>query len=161
MKHKFTVHVLMLLWLCAIARVAYAASFFEEARAWDYDSLLTAALGGLCGGAFKTIYSLATDTRAVFQILKESRKDLVTATLAGGFVYIVMIMVESKWPGTITQEIRFGGVLIAGWVGAAVFTIAGRLAKAKVEAAEQQLRAGAPGAPPPAPTSAAVPLGEK
>lgn len=161
MRHKFVVHALTLLWLIAITRVAYATTFFEEARAWDYESLLTAALGGFLGGFFKTIYSLATDSRAVFLILKESRKDLVAATLAGGFVYLVLIMVESKWHGTVTQEIRFGGVLIAGWAGTLVFTVAGRLARARVDAAEQQLRAGAQISTPPPPSSAAVPLGDK
>lgn len=158
MKHKIAVNLLMLLWLCVVTRVAFAASFSQEVRLFDYESLLTAAVGGLCGGAFKTIFSLANDNRAVFLVLKESRKDLVTAFLAGGFVYVLMIMVESKWPGMVTREIRFGGVLIAGWAGTAVFTYAKRLARAKLDSKEQEFRAGAPKDPP---SSAPVPLGEK
>lgn len=159
MKHKIAVNFLLLIWLCVVTRVAFAASFSQEVRLFDYESLLTAAVGGLCGGAFKTIFSLANDNRAVFLVLKESRKDLVTAFLAGGFVYVLMIMVESKWPGTVTREIRFGGVLIAGWAGTAVFTYAKRLARAKLDSKEQEYRAGAPDRDPP--TSAAVPLAKE
>lgn len=155
MKHKLAANVLILLWLSALTRFAYAATFYQEVMLADYASLLTAAVGGLFGGAFKTIYTLQTDGRAVFLILKEARKDLVISFLAGGFVYVVMIMVESKWPGTITREIRFGGVLIAGWAGTAVFTWAKRLARARLDRAAAELRAGVPLDPP---TSAAVPL---
>lgn len=161
MKHRVAVNVLSLLWLIALTRVAYASTLFEDVTSWDYESLLTAALGGVLGGFFKTIYSLATDSRAVFTILKEARKDLVVAALAGGFVYILMIMTNSKWPGTVTPEIRFGGLLIAGWAGTTVFTLFERLARARIDAAEQQLRAGAPAVPPSPPSSAAVPLGDK
>jgi hypothetical protein len=66
MKHKIAVHFLMFFWLCVMTRVAFAATFAQEARLFDYESLLTAAVGGLCGGAFKTIFSLANDNRAVF-----------------------------------------------------------------------------------------------
>lgn len=155
MKHRTAVNFLMLLWLCAVTRVACAATFAQEVRLFDYESLLTAAIGGLCGGAFKTIFSLANDNRAVFLVLKEARRDLVISFLAGGFVYVVMIMVESKWPGMVTREIRFGGVLIAGWAGTAVFTWAMRLSRARLDRAAADLRNGVPPDPP---TSAAVPL---
>lgn len=155
MKHKLAVNLLALFWLCAVTRVAFAATFYEEVLLADYASLLTAAVAGLCGGACKTIYTLATDSRAVFLILKESRKDLVISFLAGGFVYVLMIMAESVRPGLVTREVRFGGVLIAGWAGAAVFTWAKRLARSRLERAAADLRNGVPLDPP---TSAAVPL---
>ncbi|HET7155704.1 MAG TPA: hypothetical protein VFI87_10105 [Hyphomicrobiaceae bacterium] len=155
MKHKLAVNVLTLLWLGALTRYAYAATFFEEVLLADYASLLTAAVGGLLGGGCKTLYTLATDGRAVFQILKESRNDMVISFLAGGFVYLVMIMLESKWPGMVTREIRFAGVLIAGWAGTAVFTWTTRLARARLDRAAEDLRAGKPLEPP---TSATVPL---
>lgn len=159
MKHKFAVNVLMLMWLCVVTRMAFASSFAQEVRQADFESLLTAAIGGLCGGAFKTIFSLANDNRAVFLILKEARRDLVTAFLAGGSLYVLMIMVESKWPGTITREIRFGGVLIAGWAGTAFFTWFKRLARARLDAKVHELRGAAPSFDPPA--SASVPLEPK
>lgn len=155
MKHKLAVNVLMFAWLAVLTRFAYAASFAQEVRLFDYESLLTAALGGLFGGALKTIFTLANDNRAVFLVIKEARKDLVISFLAGGFVYLVMIMVESKWPGMVTREIRFGGVLIAGWAGTAVFSWATRLARERLERTATGLRNGVPIDPP---TSAAVPL---
>lgn len=158
MKHKFAVHVLALTLLFCMTRLAYAATFAQEVRGADYESILTAAVAGLCGGAFKTIFTLASDKRAVFQILMEARRDLVVSFLAGGFVYLLMIMVESKWPGTVTREIRFGGTLIAGWAGSAVFVWAARVARSRLEAENERQRKGVPGDPP---TSAAVPLESK
>jgi len=158
MKHKIAVHLLMLLWLCVATRIAYAATFAQEVRLFDYESLLTAAVGGLCGGALKTIFALANDSRPVFQVLRESRKDLVIAFLAGGFVYLAMIAVESKWPGTVTREIRFFGVLVAGWAGAAVFVQAARLARNRLDGENAKARAGAAEDPP---IPAAAPLNDR
>lgn len=159
MNRRFAVNVLALLWLCAVTRLAFASSYAHEMRTFDYESLLTAAAAGLCGGAFKTLFTLANDHRAVFVILKESRRDLVNAFLAGGAVYVLMIMIESKWPGTVTREIRFGGVLIAGWAGGAFFAQFKRLVRAKLDGQAHEFRAGATSTDPP--TSAAVPLGDK
>ena len=156
MKHKFAVQALLLLWVFATTRIVYAATFLQDVQTFDYESLMTAAVAGLCGGLLRTIFTLANDTRAVFLILKEARKDLVTSALAGGFVYCLMIVIESKWPGTITRETRFIGVLISGWLGSAVFVTAGRLLRAKVDGQAAQFRAGA--ASTDIPSSAPVPV---
>ncbi|SIQ99508.1 hypothetical protein [Pseudacidovorax sp. RU35E] len=158
MKHRLFVNVAMCICFYALARFASAATFAQEVYMWDYESLVTAAVGGLFGGVFKTIFTLANDNRAVFLVLKESRRDLVTALLAGLAVYVLMIMVESKWPGTVTRELRFGGVLIAGWMGNAFFTWVRTLAKAKLDQQAGRLRAGVPLDEPP--SSAVVPLAD-
>lgn len=77
MKHKTTVNILMLLWAVCATQLVYAATFAQEVRAFDFESLMIAAVGGLCGGALKTIFTLANDNRAVFAVLKEARRDLV------------------------------------------------------------------------------------
>lgn len=155
MKHKFAVNALMFFWVCCVSHMAYASSFLQEVQIFDYQSLLAAALGGLIGGGLSTIYTLATDSRAVFKILKEARKDLVVSFLAGGGAYVAMIMIESKWPGTVTREIRFGGVLVAGWTHSAIFVLAERLGRSRIDAEVARLRKGAPED---LPSSAAVPL---
>lgn len=156
MKHKFAVQVLLLLWVFTTTRIVYAATFLQDAKAFDYESLMTAAVAGLCGGALRTIFTLANDNRAVFAILREARKDAVSAALAGGAVYALMIAFESKWPGSITRELRFVGVVAAGWIGSGVFYTIGRLARAKVDGQAAEFRAGA--ASTDVPSSAPVPL---
>ena len=155
MKHKTTVNVLVLIWAFCASRLVFAATFAQEVMGFDYESLLIAAVGGLCGGALKTIFTLANDNRAVFAVLKEARKDLVVSFMAGAAAYLFMIAIESKWPGTITREIRFVGVMAAGWARSAIFVQVARLARAKLDGKAAELRANAPIEPP---TSAAVPL---
>lgn len=154
MKHRTTVNILMLLWGCCTYRLAFSATFAQEVFGWDYVSLLTAVIAGLCGGALRTIYTLSSDDRAVFEILKEARKDLVISCLAGGTAYFAMVAIESKWPGTITAEIRFVGVLAAGWTRSAIFTQASRLVRARIDGKADELR----GRPEDPPASAPVPL---
>lgn len=153
MTHRVLVHVLMLVWGLCASRLVYAATFAQEVRDWDFVSLLTAGIAGLCGGALRTIFTLANDNRAVFSILKEARKDLVVSCLAGGAAYLLMLAVESKWPGTITREIRFVGVMAAGWARSAIFVQAARLVRAKVDGKSREFRGGDD-----PPTSASVPL---
>lgn len=155
MKHKLAVNSLMFFWVCCVSRMAYASTFLQEVQIFDYPSLLAAAVGGLFGGLLKTIYTLATDSRAVFEILMEARKDLVLSFLAGGAAYIAMIMIESKWPGSVTREIRFGGVLVAGWTHSAIFVLAERFGRRRIDVEFERLRGAAPLDPP---SSAAVPL---
>lgn len=157
MKHRALVNVLLLLWGLCASRLVYAATFAQEVRDLDYASLVTAAVAGLCGGALRTIFTLANDNRAVFLILKEARRDLIVSCLAGGAAYLLMIAVESKWPGTITREIRFVGVMAAGWARSAIFVQAARLARAKVDGKAREYRGG--GDEPPA--SAPVPLADR
>lgn len=153
MKHRALVNVLLLLWGLCASRLVYATTFAHEVLNWDYVSLLTAGVAGLCGGALRTIFTLANDNRAVFDILKEARKDLVVSCMAGGAAYLMMIAIESKWPGTITREIRFVGVMAAGWARSAIFVQAARLARAKVDGKTREFRGGDD-----PPSSASVPL---
>lgn len=154
MKHRSLVHALLLLWGMCACRLVYSATFVQEVMLWDYQSLVAGAVAGLLGGLLRTIYALQVDDRAVFAILSEARKDLVVSFIAGGFAYLLMITIESKWPGTITREVRFLGVLAAGWTRTAIFANAARLVRAKVDGKARALRDGAEEPP----TSAAVPL---
>ncbi len=156
MKHRALVHVLLLLWGLCASRLVYATTFAHEVRDLDYMSLLTAGVAGLCGGALRTIFTLANDNRAVFDILKEARKDMIVSCLAGGAAYLFMIAIESKWPGTVTREIRFVGVMAAGWTRAAIFTQAARLVRAKVDGKAKEYRNANFDDEPP--SSASVPL---
>ena len=72
MKRKFTVSALVALWLVAALTVR-AASFTDDVRGWDYESLMWGALAGLVGGALRTIVTLASDSRPVHFVLLEAR----------------------------------------------------------------------------------------
>lgn len=158
MKHRLAVNILMALWALCATRLAYAATFAQEIRGFDWESLLWGAAAGLLGGALRTIFTLANDNRVVFSVLKEARKDMVVSFLAGGFAYALCVAIESKWPGTVTREIRMLAIVGAGWTRAAIFTRAGQFLRSKLDAENQKLRAGLPNDPP---SSAAVPLGDK
>lgn len=154
MKHKALVHCLLTLWFCCAYRLGLAATLTQDVLSWDYTSLFIAVVGGLVGGALRIIYSLASDDRAVFSILKEARRDIVVSMLAGGFVYIVMIAVDSSHQGLITPEWRFAGILIAGWTRHAAFIKFGEYLNARIQAKTGRARAGQDDPP----SSAALPL---
>lgn len=158
MKHKALVHILMALWALCAVRVAYAATFTQELRVFDYESLMWAAIAGLLGGALRTIFTLANDNRVVYSILKESRKDLVVALMAGALAYLLLIAIASKYPDLITREIRMLVIIGAGWSRASIFKRLDQIVSSKLDSVNQKARDGAPIEPP---SSAAVPLSEK
>lgn len=158
MMHKAAVNVLILLWLMAVTRLAQATTLTQEFMAYDYASLTTAAIAGLCGGALRTIFTLASDNRAVFVVLKEARRDLIVSAMAGGAVYVALAALESVRPGTVTRELRFLLILAAGWIGTGVFNAVGRLGRAKVDGLATKFQGGA-ALPKDPPVSADVPLG--
>lgn len=154
MKHKITVNVLLILWAVCAAQVVYAATFTQDLRVFDYESLLWGCIAGLLGGALRTIFTLASDNRVVYSILKESRKDMVVALLAGGCAYLLLIAIASKYPDLITREIRLVAIVGAGWSRLWFFNNLNRVITSKLDDFNQKTRDGAPVEP----SSAAVPL---
>ncbi|MDP9903033.1 hypothetical protein [Variovorax ginsengisoli] len=53
-----------------------------------------------------------------------------------------MLAVESECPGIVTREIRFFGVLVAGWAGTAVFVQPARLARNRLYGKNAKARGG-------------------
>jgi hypothetical protein len=160
MKRKFTVSALIALWLiAAIAVRVRAASFSDEVRGWDYESLMWGAVAGLVGGALRTIFTLASDSRPVFYVLLEARKDMVISLLAGGVAYLILIALASKYPTLVTAEIRMLVIMGAGWARKGFFLRVQQLLTSKLDDVNQKMRNGAPpGAPVP---SSKMPLESK
>lgn len=155
MKHRVLVQIALFLWIFCVTRLAFAVTYAQEVKSFDYESLVVAGASGLLGGVLRTIFTLANDNRVVFSVIRESRGDLVVSCIAGAVAYGLMIAVESKFPGLVTREIRFVGVMAAGWLGKAFFSGLQRFSRAKMDNAVHQARGGAPKE---APTSAIVPL---
>jgi hypothetical protein len=155
-KHRIYVNLLLLAWALTAARVAFASTLTQDVFSWDYSSLMWGGIAGLLGGTLRTIFTLATDSRVVFSILKESIKDLIVSMIAGGVAYCILLAVESRWPGFITREIRMVVIVAAGWMRVAFFNGLDRIVTRWID---QKTRL--PDAPPQAPISAAVPLSDK
>ena len=148
MKNRLVVQVLLALWGLCFVRVVYAATFSIEIRGFDYESLMWGAIAGLLGGALRTIFTLASENRVVYSVLKEARKDLVVSFLAGGAAYALMLAITSKHPDLITREIRMVVIVGAGWTRVAFFNRLNQLVTSKLDKTNQTLRAGAPAGPP-------------
>ncbi len=114
MKHDRLVFPLLAVWSMLVAHVgASAATFGNDMLAYDYRSLIWAAGVALLGGVFRTIISLATDTRPVWNLLSEAWKQAFVSLLAGGCAYIMIEALRSM-NVSITSEVRFAVILSAG-----------------------------------------------
>lgn len=158
MKNKLAVQFLLVLWALCFLRVAYAATFANEIRGFDYESLLMGALAGFLGGVLRTIVTLASDNRVVYIVLREARKDLVVSFIAGGVAYLILLAVSSKYPNLITREIRVLAIGAAGWARVSFFNRLDQLVTSKLDKVNEDVRAGATPVPP---ASDVVPLSEK
>lgn len=147
MKRKSLVSVLLVLWLL-VALGVQAASFTDEVRGWDYESVMWSAIAGLVGGALRTIFTLASDSRPVHFVLLEARKDMVISLLAGTVAYLILIALSSKYPDLVTREIRMLVIMGAGWARRGFFVRVQQLLTSKLDDVNQKMRNGAPQADP-------------
>lgn len=147
MKRKSLVSTLLVLWF-AVAVGVQAASFTDEVMGWDYESLMWGAVAGLIGGALRTIFGLASETRPVFSVLLEARRDMVISLLAGGLAYMLLIAVQSKYPDLVTREIRMLVIMGAGWARLSFFKRVQQLLSSKLDDVNQKVRNGSPSADP-------------
>lgn len=150
MKHRTWVNLLMALWAVCATRVVYAATFADDLRALDYESIALSVFAGLLGGALRTIFTLASENRPVWQVVLEARRDMVVAMMAGGAAYLLMYAIASKYPDLITREIRPVVILAAGWARLNFFRRVNQLANSGLDNVNQKVRNGAPADPPPA-----------
>ena len=158
MKRKSLVSALIVLWL-VVALGVQAASFTDEVRDWDYESVMWSGIAGLVGGALRTIFTLASDSRPVYFVLLEARKDMVISLLAGAVAYLLLIAVASKYPDLVTREIRMLLIMGAGWARKGFFSRVQQLLTSKLDDVNQKMRNGATPATPVA--SSRMPLEPK
>lgn len=136
MKRPQLTYFLMVCWATALAalvpRVAHAMTFYDGLAAYDIRSLGVAAGVALLGGALRTIFTLATDTRVVWEQVRESWRDAVISLLAGGAVYVVMEAARAWFSIKLPWEVAFALLLVAGVARIRTFNwltnVGGRLA---------------------------------
>jgi hypothetical protein len=120
MKHKVGVtNALFLCWVMAFAitlpRAVMAATFSDDMRAYDIQSLGWAAIMSLFGGALRTIFTLTADARVVQSALRELWKDVLVAMIAGAVAYIALEAVKAAHLMPVPSEVRFAVIVFAGW----------------------------------------------
>lgn len=157
---------LLSLWLLSYGTLSYAATTFaQDVAAYDWLSLIFAALAGLLGGVGRTILTLMSDRQFVGNLRWLLVKDLIVALIGGGFAYLCVEGYNDWTAGLsivhlprIDRGFRVLIVVLAGasrgrWLG-----VIDRLATAAIDNARHRLRGNAAAEPP---TSAAVPLESK
>ena len=136
MKNPRLAYGLMVCWAvlagATIPRAANAMGLAAEMAIYDVRSLGWAVLIALLGGALRTIYTLATDDRVVWDQLRESWRDAVISLLAGGAVYVAMEAGRAWFGIKLPFEVRFALLLVAGVARVRTFTwltnVGGRIA---------------------------------
>jgi hypothetical protein len=118
------INFLVPFWLALYASMTWAADttklFKDDARAYDWESLLWAAAFALLAGSFRTILTLTSEKSMVLDILKVTWKDLIVSLIAGMVAFVVLQGVGSAipvfWPGFhLPREFRMLIIMAAGW----------------------------------------------
>lgn len=85
---KQHINILVTVWLACYTGLAWAAtSLRADLKDFDYWSLLLAAAAGLVGGAGRTLISLMSENRPLFDIRYEVLKDIIVACIGGAVAY--------------------------------------------------------------------------
>ena len=158
MKHAKLVNVLGLLWLWCFAGLTWAANTFaQDVRGYDWESLLWGAAAGLLGGALRTILTLATDSRVVLDILRESWKDAIVALIGGGVAYALVQAAASLHLFEVSRDLRMLIIVGFGWSRGRWMGKLDKITGDAINAARRKYL----GATADAPSSAAMPLSDK
>lgn len=107
-------HVWLLMFMYTYPRAMQAATFAEDMRDYDYESLLWAIATGLLGGFARTLVSLASDKLIVNNVWKEAAKDAVVSIIAGGAALIIIEVLRATYWPTVPSAVRFAFILFAG-----------------------------------------------
>lgn len=137
-----------LLWLAGLAwlwpRAVRAESLSDEARLYDWASLLYAGGLGLAGGLLALIVALATERRVVREVAAEGARNAIVSPIAGAGSYMVLKAFASLGWFTVSTEPRFLLIVIAGYAGiAAVQWARGIVGEAAGEVRDRILKKGA------------------
>lgn len=151
------------LWFLCYAGYSWAyTTFAQDVRSFDVESLLWSGAAGVFGGLFRTLFTMASQKTAVYDIKGEAYKDIAVALIAGLGAYVVMEGVNSvmvtyfHWPD-VPRQFKALFILGAGWMRAGFFGKLDRVAATALSRVERQIS----GKDVP-PTSEAMPLtGEK
>jgi hypothetical protein len=153
-------YVFLFGWLWTVAAMAQSR-FAQDVRGYDIESLMWAAVMSLCGGALRTIFSLATDNKVIQSVGKEVLKDAAIAIIAGVVAYIGVEAVRAAGWLPVPSEVRFALIVFAGWSRLGFFgwldTLGAKIANAINERVARGIGAAQAPAPPQVPTAVAEP----
>lgn len=108
-----------LLWLWP--RAVLAGTLSQEVKGYDWTSLGYACALGALGGALALIVALATDSRVVTAVLKESLRNALVSPIAGAVVYVGQeAAISSHWLEGLSPIVRFLAIVGGGWAGIAL-----------------------------------------
>jgi hypothetical protein len=107
-------HVWLLLFIYTYPRAIQAATFAEDMRDYDYESILWAIATGLLGGFARTLVSLASDKVIVSNVWREAAKDAVVSIIAGGAALVFLEALRSVYWQSMPSAVRFAIILFAG-----------------------------------------------
>jgi hypothetical protein len=113
-------------WTCALLlafpmAVHASSTFASDVRGYDVGSLGWAVAMALFGGALRTIFTLASDSKLVQSAFRESWKDAIVAMIAGALAYIALEALRAANYFPVASEVRFAAVVFAGWSRLAFF----------------------------------------
>lgn len=115
-------------WLTAYATAIHAyaqTSFAQEMYAFDWRSLVWAAVVGLGGGIGRLILWLASEDTVVVKFWRQLLVDVIVASFGGVAAWGLATYLATVWPAVFTKELRFVCIVAAGasrgrwqdWVG--------------------------------------------
>jgi len=107
-------HVWLLLLIYTYPRAIQAATFAEDMRDYDYESILWAIATGLLGGFARTLVSLASDKVIVSNVWREACKDAVVSIIAGAAALVFLEALRSVYWQSMPSPARFAIILFAG-----------------------------------------------
>lgn len=107
-------HVWLGLFVYTYPRAVAAASFADDMRNFDYESIVWAMVTGLLGGFARTVVSLASDKMIVENIWREATKDAVVSIIAALAAYVSLEAVRAVYWPLLPSPARFAFILFAG-----------------------------------------------
>jgi hypothetical protein len=160
---KSQINALVSLWLICYTGLAWAAtSLRADLKDLDYWSLLLAAAAGLVGGAGRTLISLMSESRPLFDIRYEVLKDIIVACIGGavtygviqGYNYVAALKLFGVMLPIIGGDLRIIIIVIAGASRGKWMRTIDQGASDLVDSARRKIRGGVPVDP----TSVVAPL---
>lgn len=116
-------HVWLAVFVFTYPKFIQAATFAQDMRSYDYESILWAVMTGLLGGFARTLVSLATDKVLIKSVWREAGKDAIVSIIAGAAALIAIEALRAVYWTSLPGPLRFAIILFAGASRAAFFGI--------------------------------------
>lgn len=115
-RHRPTVGIGLAVWLLMYSHLVHAATLAQSMDAYDWASMRWSLGLAVLGGFLRLLFTLATDTRIVWQVLRESWRNAILSLVAGLACFWAIEAAKSVGM-SVTEEVRFGAITLAGALG--------------------------------------------